>query len=57
MCRYKARRIQEDALGLEELIATCEAEECGEGVARGEQCDDEDGQHGLADLELRHLCI
>jgi hypothetical protein len=49
------RRIQKNALGLEELIATGEAEQRGERVAGGQEGDDKDSKRRLAQLELR--CI
>lgn len=45
--------VQEDGFGLEYLIATSEAEQRGERVSGCEECDDEDGQHRLGELELR----
>ena len=49
--------VQEDPLGLEQLIATCEAEQGGERVAGRQEGDDEDGKHVLAEPELRVACV
>lgn len=49
--------VQEDGFGLEHLIATRKAEQCGERVAGGQERDDEDGEDGLAKLELWVLRI
>jgi hypothetical protein len=53
LCRSRGQRIQEDALCLKGLIATREAEQRGKGIPGREEGDDKDGQHCLAQLELR----
>jgi hypothetical protein len=42
---------------LEELIATCEAEQRGERITGGQERDDKDRQHGLAEPELWFFCV
>jgi hypothetical protein len=52
MCSCGRRRAQEDAFGLEELIATGEAEQGSERVSGGQEGNHKDGQDCLAQLEL-----
>jgi hypothetical protein len=49
--------LQEDAVGLEALIATGEAEQCCEGVAGSEECDNKDGQNCLAEPKFGVFCV
>jgi hypothetical protein len=44
--------VQEDGFGLKHLVATREAEQRGKRVSSCEERDDEDGENGLAELEL-----
>jgi hypothetical protein len=45
--------VQEDALRLEQVVTACEANQRGEGIAGSQECDDNDRQDCLAELELR----
>jgi hypothetical protein len=49
--------LQEDGLGLEDLIAACEAQQGCKGIAGSEQCDYEYREYRLAEFELWVLHI
>jgi hypothetical protein len=49
---YIVGYVQEDGFSLEHLVATREAEQRRKRVSSCEERDDEDGEDGLAELEL-----